>query len=151
MRGSVEVKNAPTVMLDDKESIEHTKCQGRNGKEIESRCDLTVVFEERQPTLRLLAIGAPLHPPQIAGDCRFRDIKAELYQFTMDARRAPSRIIGLHALNQLPDFPADFEPPDGVGTEPPEPQCRKRQGNAYWRANIRTENYFTRRFRTAVQ
>ena len=58
MRRSVEVKNAPTVMLEDEETIEHAKGQSRNGKAIEGRHDLTVVFEKGQPAPRFLAIGA---------------------------------------------------------------------------------------------
>lgn len=120
MRRSVEVKNAPTVMLDDEESIEHPKCQRRNGKEIEGRHDLTVVFEKGQPTLRLLEIGAQRQTPQMPGDCRLGNIEAELQQFAMDARRAPIGVVGFHAPNQRSDFLADFGPADPAGVEAPE-------------------------------
>ena len=76
-----------------------------------------MVFEERQPTLRLLAIDSSLQTPQIAGDCRFRNIETELQQFAMDASRAPVRIIGLDPPNQLKDFLADFVSVHTAGTE----------------------------------
>jgi hypothetical protein len=115
----VELKNAPTVMLDDKETWEHAKCQGQNYKEIEGRHALTVVFEKGQPTLRVLEISGRSGAAD-SGRLLAPKHRSRVEQFTMDARRAPIWIVGLHAPNQLSDLLADFGPTDVAGTETPE-------------------------------
>jgi hypothetical protein len=43
MSGDVEVQNAPTIMADDKEAVEHPKRDRRNSKEIHGRDGFPVV------------------------------------------------------------------------------------------------------------
>src|SRR5215472_9100998 len=47
----IEMENAPSVMFDHGQAIEHTKSQRRNGEEVEGGNHLTVIAEKGQPGL----------------------------------------------------------------------------------------------------
>ena len=51
MSGDVEVQNAPTIMADDKEAVEHPKRDRRNGKEIHGRDGFPVITKKGKPAL----------------------------------------------------------------------------------------------------
>ena len=63
------------------------------------RCDgLTMISQEGQPALG--GIGRSPGPSQPSRDRRFREIKTQLEQFSVNARRSPGWIFSRHAENQ---------------------------------------------------
>jgi hypothetical protein len=53
------MQNAPSMVLDDKEAVQHAERQSWNRKEIE-RCDhLAMIIQKGDPAFGLLAVGAP--------------------------------------------------------------------------------------------
>jgi hypothetical protein len=46
----------------------------------------------------------------VLGDARLRDLKPELEQFAMDARRAPKRILDAHPPDQLAEVRLELRP-----------------------------------------
>ena len=83
----VEVQNAPTIVADDEEAVEHTESDRRHGEEIHRGYSFPVVSKKSEPLLGWLRISrSPFHP---AGDRSFGNIKTQHEKFTMDARRSP--------------------------------------------------------------
>jgi hypothetical protein len=102
MPGDVEVQNAPTIMADDKEAVEHAERRRRNGKEIHGGNGFPVITKKGKPTLsRLTVPRCSFHP---AGNGSLGNIKTQHEQFAVDARRTPSRILGDHAEDQIPNL-----------------------------------------------
>ena len=66
MRGGVEMENAPLMMLDDEEAVQHTETQRGHGEEVEGGDHLAVVLEECHPALHLRLVRLALQPLQIA-------------------------------------------------------------------------------------
>jgi hypothetical protein len=99
MPGDVEVQNASTTMSDDKEAMQHTGSDRWHGEEVHRRDGFPVISKKGEPPLRRFGIsrGTP-HP---TGDRSPRDIKTEHEKFTMDAWRAPRRILNNHPEDQL--------------------------------------------------
>ncbi|MGC2422683.1 MAG: hypothetical protein WA405_13640 [Candidatus Acidiferrales bacterium] len=90
MPGDVEVQNAPTVMADDEETIEHAECDCRDREEVHRRDGFPMIPHERKPSLGWLRIsGCPAHP---SGNGTLRDIETEHEKLTVDARRSPGRV-----------------------------------------------------------
>jgi hypothetical protein len=59
--GHVEVQDAPTVVADDEEAVEHAERDRRNGEEIHCGDRFPMVAQKREPTLgRLGSLGARL-------------------------------------------------------------------------------------------
>src|ERR1700730_7232050 len=90
VRRGVEVENSSAAVFDHKEAIKHTERQCWNGKEVKSRDDFAMVFEEGQPALRFTLIGVGLKPTKVSGYGRLRDIEPKLEQFAMNARCTPT-------------------------------------------------------------
>jgi hypothetical protein len=97
----VEVQDAPTVVTDGEEAVEHTEGDGWNREEIDRGNGFSVVAKKRKPALGWLRIPRrSFHP---AGDRSLRDIKTKHQELAMDARRSPGRIFGDHPEDQLPN------------------------------------------------
>src|SRR5208337_390623 len=61
--GNVEVQNTPPVMGNNKEAVQHAKCEGGDGKEIHCSDRLAMVPQESQPTLCRLGVArCPTYP-----------------------------------------------------------------------------------------
>ena len=101
---AIEVENTPPAVFDDEEAVKCLEGQRGNGEEVERGDNLTMVAQERQPLLRFARIVRSLEAFKVARDRWFGNFEPELEQFTVDARRAPSRIVGLHASDQFADF-----------------------------------------------
>src|ERR1022692_4360114 len=100
--GHVEVQDAPTVVADHEEAIEHAERDRRDGEEIHSGDRFPMVAQKREPTPGWFGISRrPAHP---AGNGSLRDIKTQHEELTVDARRSPSRILGHHSEDQLANF-----------------------------------------------
>src|SRR5215831_18755966 len=125
MRGGVEMENAARMMLDDEEAVQHAEAQRGHGKDVEGSDHLTMVLEECQPALHLRLVGLALQPLQIARHGEFRNLKSELQQFPVDARRAPGWIFGPHAPNQPLNLHADARATRAFRPRSPSPEQAK--------------------------
>jgi hypothetical protein len=107
------MKNAPPIMRNHEEAIQHAKSERWQGEEIHSRNRLTMVAQERSPARGWRGIfGSLSHPPKHGS---FRNVEAQHPEFAMDSRRAPSLILGNQAKDQFSHFSARRLPSnDGV-------------------------------------
>jgi len=91
----VEVQNAPTIMTDDKETVEHTERRGRNREEIPRGNNLAVISKKSEPQLSWVrGPRGSFHP---TGDRSLGNIETEHEKLAVDARCASSRVLGDHA------------------------------------------------------
>jgi len=82
--GNCQVKNAPPVVCDDEEAVQHSKCQSRYREEVHRSDDFPVVAQKGSPSLCWLrAPGRFAHPTQ---DRSFRNLEAKHGQFAVKAR-----------------------------------------------------------------
>ena len=115
--GHVEVEDAPPVMRNDEEAVEHAEGERRHGEEIHGGNGLAVVAQKRSPSLCRLGIARGFaHPAQ---NSSLGDIESEHLQFTMNTRRAPGWVLG-DAEDQLADLLADAFS-SGTSSMPREP------------------------------
>jgi len=56
MFGDVEVQNAPAIVADDEETVEHGEGDRGNGKEIYCRDGFPVVTQKGQPALGWISV-----------------------------------------------------------------------------------------------
>ena len=87
----------------DDENIEQVEANGWDNEQVccgDIRC---VVAQKGEPSLR----GWPTAFDHVLGDAGLSDLKSELEQFAMDARRAPQRIVYAHPPNQRPQVGID--------------------------------------------
>jgi hypothetical protein len=102
MPGDIEVQDAPPVVADDEEAIEHVESESRDGEEIHGSYRLAVIAQKSQPALgRLWDSRCSPHP---AGNGCFRHREAEHEEFAVDARRTPSWILRDHPEDQFTDL-----------------------------------------------
>ena len=100
--GHVEVQDAPTVVADDEEAVEHAERDRRNGEEIHCGDRFPMVAQKREPTLGRL--GVPRRSSHPTGNGSLRDIKTQHEELAVDARRSQSWILGHHSEDQLANF-----------------------------------------------
>ncbi len=95
MASHVAVEDASPVMSNHEEAIQNTESERRHCEEIH-RCNrLTMVAQERSPTLGWLGIFRSLpHPPKHG---TFRNVEAQHPELAMNPRRAPGAVLGDHA------------------------------------------------------
>jgi len=105
MFGHVEVQNAPPVVRNDEEAVEHAKGQRRHGEEVHRGNGFAMIGEKSCPSICLFRIVWSLPHPAQHGS--LRDIEAEHLQFSMNSRRTPSRILGNHTEDKFAQFFAD--------------------------------------------
>jgi hypothetical protein len=122
MRRDIEVENLTSVMLDDKEAVEHAERYRRNRKKVERGHHLAMVVEECQPTLRLRDVKTMLQPLQIARHRGFRNLESELQEFAVDARRPPRWVFAFQATDQLPNLFPNLGPTAALSPRPPSPE-----------------------------
>jgi len=106
MPGDIAVQDAPSVMRNHEEAVEHPKRERRHGEEVHRSNRFSVVTQEGRPALRRFRGSGRLpHPTQHRS---LGDIEAEHLQLTMNPRRTPGQVLGHHAEDQLTQFPADI-------------------------------------------
>jgi hypothetical protein len=89
-------------VVDDEEDVEHAERGGGDGEEVDRGDDLAAVGENGAPSLPFVGMGrAPGHE---ARNRALGDLKAELLDLAVDARRTPRRILGGHPANEGPDL-----------------------------------------------
>src|SRR5215469_13229099 len=98
----VEVQDAPPVMTDHEEAVEHAERNRRDREEIHGCNDLPVVAEKGEPPFSWFVISrCAFHP---TGDRSLREIKPEHEEFTMNARCSPGRVLGNHSKDEIASF-----------------------------------------------
>jgi len=96
----VDPDEASAVEPDYNEGIEQVETDSWNNEQVHGRDVRRVVMQEGPPGLA----GRCPSFDHVLGDARLRDLKPELEQFAVDARRAPKRIFDAHP----PDRRAQF-------------------------------------------
>jgi hypothetical protein len=125
--GHVEMQDAPTVVADDEETVEHAEGDRWDGEEIHCGDRFPMVTQKCEPTPGWFGTSRrPAHP---ARDGSFRDIKTQHEKLAMNPRCSPSRILVHDPEDQLanflrslssPNLPPDFrdQPPIHLKTGP---------------------------------
>ena len=107
-------------MFDDKEAVEGLKRKCGNGKEVKGGYHFAMVVQEREPALDFAVVPSALELFEIAGDCRFGDLEAELEQLAVDTWCSSAGIFTLHPPNEQANFCADLGPTRWPGLPTPE-------------------------------
>src|SRR5450631_4531631 len=84
----VDPDKVPAVEPDDDEGIEQVETDSWNNEQVHGGNVWRVITQEGPPSLA----GRRPSFDHVLGDARLRDLKPELEQFAVDARRAPKRI-----------------------------------------------------------
>src|SRR6516162_10568267 len=92
---------------DDDESIEQVETDGRNNEQVHGGNVRRVVMQEGPPSLA----GRPSPFDHVLGDARLPDLKPKLEQLSMNARRAPKRILHAHPADQSAQLRVDLWTP----------------------------------------
>ena len=77
MGRNVAVQDLASLVLDDKEKIQHSERHRWHGEEIEGSDYLAVILEKGEPILA--GIPAPNHTTQISGHGSFHEGRAQLF------------------------------------------------------------------------
>ena len=105
MSGHIAMKKTPPVMRDHEEAIENAEGERRHREEIHRGNDFAMIAQKRRPSFCRLMISRSFpHPTQHRS---LRNVDAKHFQFPMNARRTPGRVLGDHAEDELTQFPAD--------------------------------------------
>ena len=105
----IEMQDLTPLVADDEKAVQNTKRERWDGEKVHRRNDLTMVSEERQPSLCRIWISRSAPDP--SRDTPFRDLETQLEQFAMNARCSPGRILGNHTEDQGASLFADTLPP----------------------------------------
>src|SRR5215470_1806620 len=103
MTGHVKVNNATAIMGQNQKHIEDLETNCWNREEVNRDKLREVVLEKGTPSLR----GPPTGSQHVFTDARLADVDAELEQFSVNTRCAPSRILPTHPTDQVADFVSD--------------------------------------------
>src|ERR1700686_2873359 len=88
----------------DDEGIEQVETNSWNNEQVHGGNVWRVVMQEGPPSLA----GRPPPFDHVLGDARLRDLKPELEQLAVDARRAPKRIFDAHPPDQQAQLRVDL-------------------------------------------
>src|SRR4029077_14342697 len=111
MLRNIEVQNMPPVMANDEKAIERAERKGRYREEVHRGNRFPMIAEKREPAFSRFRISR--RSPHPAGNRAFRIIKPEQKQLTMNARRAPSRILRKHPEDQFSHLLRCLPTPEG--------------------------------------
>ncbi|MGB6558658.1 MAG: hypothetical protein WBE96_14815, partial [Pseudolabrys sp.] len=93
VRSSVDPDQVPAAQTDDDQGIEQVEAKGWDNEQVYGSNVGRVVAKKGAPPLARQTM--PLD--HVLGDAQLRDLKPELEQFAMDARRAPKRVLDAFA------------------------------------------------------
>ena len=93
------MENPASVVGQHQEHVEHLEANRRDGEEVHGHRSREVILQEGAPRLR----GGPSAAAHVLADAGLADVDAEFEQLTVDAWRAPQRILSAHASDQLAD------------------------------------------------
>src|SRR5258706_9762769 len=99
----IEVQDAPTIVTDDEEAIEHAEGDRRNREEVHRGNRFPVVAEKGKPARGRLRISrCPFHPTR---DGSLRDVKTEHENLAMNAWRSPRWVLNtIRKINSRTSF-----------------------------------------------
>jgi hypothetical protein len=120
MLGDVNVQDAPPIMTDDEEAVEHTERNRWHCEEIHRGNRFPMVVKEGYPALG--AVGIPRRSFHPTGDGSLGKVKAVHTQFPMDSRCAPGGVLSDHTEDQIPNLLRRRSPsnlPPNFGDQPP--------------------------------
>jgi hypothetical protein len=106
MPRDVEMQDPTAFVLDDEEIVQHSEARGRHDEEVEGDDGLSMVVKKCKPFLGCVA--PTLRFRQIARDGPLGQHKAELLQFSVDPRCAPTCILLGQAANQCAKFRSEL-------------------------------------------
>src|ERR1019366_405963 len=99
------MQDAPTIVSDEEETIEDTKCDGVDCEKVHCRNNFAVVLEKGFPPSDL--VGVPWCSLDPARNRSLRDIKSKHLQFPVNARRTPGGVLSRHFEDQFAQLLAD--------------------------------------------
>src|SRR6202034_3368388 len=104
---NVDPDEVSAVEPDDDEGIEQVETESWNNEQVHGGDVRCVVPQEGPPSLA----GRPPPFDHVLGDARLRDLKPELEQFVVNARRAPKRVFDVHPADQYAQLRVDLRSP----------------------------------------
>ena len=120
MLRDVNVQDAPPIMTNDEEAVEHTERDRWHREEVHRRNRFPMISKEGQPALGPVRISRDSFHP--TGDGSLGKFKTEHAEFPMDPRRSPGGVLNDHTEDQFPNLlgrrPSSDLPPD-CGDQPP--------------------------------
>src|SRR5258707_9286346 len=106
------------LQSNDDEDIEQVEANGRGNEQVHGGDVRRMVTQEGAPSLGRRSASLD----HILRDTGLSDLKAELEQLAMDARRSPQRIVDAHPTDQHPQVCVDLWPASqGAGFPTPVP------------------------------
>ena len=103
----VDPDQVSAAQTDDNKGIEQTEANGRDDEQVHRSNVRRVVTQKSAPSL----IWRSTSLDHVLGDARLRDVKPELEQFAVDARRSPKRVLDAHPPDQRTEVRLDLRPP----------------------------------------
>jgi hypothetical protein len=105
MFGDVEVQNAPAIMSDHKEAIQHTEAESGDGKEVHGGNHFAMVGQKRLPTV---CSGLASWEHAASSATRFsRTSRIRVSTIRREYGEHPTWILGHHLKNEFTHFFAD--------------------------------------------
>jgi hypothetical protein len=102
MLRDINVQDAPPIMTDDEEAVEHAERNRWHREEIHGGNRFPMVAKKGQPALGLVGISRrSLHPTR---DGSLGKFKTEHAEFPMDPRRSPAGVLNDHPKDQFPNL-----------------------------------------------
>jgi hypothetical protein len=119
MVGDIEMEEFPPAVFDDKETVQDSESESRDGKEVHSGNGFTMIAQEGSPELSRLVGGR--YAADVSRNGTFRDIKSKFQKFAVNSRCTPSGIFVDHLPDKGFDFCIDFGSSGliGSGSEAP--------------------------------
>src|SRR5262245_44622506 len=102
----VDPDQASAAQTDDNKGIEQIETNCRDDEQVHRGNVRRVVTQKGAPSLTWRSTSLNHEP----GDARLRDVKPELEQFAVDARRSPKRILDAHPPDQRNEVRLDLRP-----------------------------------------
>lgn len=120
MLGDVEVQDAPAIMSDHEEAIQHAEAERGNSEEVHRRNHFAMITRECFPLFASIALFR--NTPYPARDCLLRHVESEFQEFAVNARCTPGRVLRCHLKNEFTNVSADAGAAD-FATRTPAPVC----------------------------
>jgi hypothetical protein len=95
-------------VLDDEEAVEQPEGHRGHGEQVEGHDHLAVIPQKGQPAFA--RVTPATNSPKVAGHAAFRDLEAQLQQFSVDLGSTPTGILFRHPADERPDFSGDLGP-----------------------------------------
>jgi len=107
MACNVDPDDVSTIQPHNDEAKEQIEANGRNNEQVHGGDIWGMIAQESAPSLA----WRPASFDHVLGDARLCDLKPELEQFAVDARRAPKRVFDAHLPDQCTEVRLDLRPP----------------------------------------